>query len=720
MASNSYTLEVIANTAKYQSELAKIPGLTEKQAAAAALKMAQAQEKAQQQMAAAAEKASRQAADSQIDAMDEVADAAEAAARRQSEAAEKAADGFGKVGESAGKLGGVLEMLGVEGASTIADLADAGEVAAQAFGGLGGSVAVLGPILTVAGTAAALLGGSLWVLSDAASATTAEMREGALKADEYAAALQRVQDAQAGTSAALKAAANQIATMTGGLSDAEAAASEAANAIQEQFAPELLARAQALSLAMQNLQKAQAKLADTGLTATEHAQAQKDVNAYSVAVKAEKKALEELKGQMYAAMGTVSELTITQGEATETTKASTAARVTETDATQKQTAALASLQQITAAAQRSMLTAAAQQAAAVQDQLTAIDALEAASGDAAAAQAARDAVAAQAAKDADTYAQQQVEALQALTAAATEGLRSEEEIAAAKLQLDLDAIDRQANMAAEAIRLAGGTEAQITAIYEQALAARRAAELSYEKARKDSEKETEKESENRYIKAGDQVVGFFSDATSNYLDMVSNITTTTENAIARAHERGDTQMEMSLERRLKSQKKAALVGYRIQQAADIAQATMSTIKGASDAFNSVFSTVPYPANLVLAPVTAGLVAGAGAAQIAAIASTPAPSFRTGGVVPQSAPSMPGGYQDQRLISAEPGERIYNKQESAAIDRMLAGGSGPMVVQQVYRGRVVGQVVYDELQRAGRLRSALAGTKNAARANPYIR
>ena len=105
MASNSYTLEVIANTAKYQQELARIPGLTEKQAAAAALKMASAQEKAQQKMAADAEKYAKQAAEAQEAAFDEATRAAEHAAERQNEAADHAADGFGKVGSSASKLG---------------------------------------------------------------------------------------------------------------------------------------------------------------------------------------------------------------------------------------------------------------------------------------------------------------------------------------------------------------------------------------------------------------------------------------------------------------------------------------------------------------------------------------------------------------------------------------------------------------------------------------
>ena len=148
---------------------ARIPGLTEKQAAAAALKMASAQEKAQQKMAADAEKYAKQAAEAQEAAFDEATRAAEHAAERQREAADKAADGFGKVGESAGKLGGVLEMLGIEGASTIADLADAGEVAAQAFGGLSGSLGIIGNLLGPLAITVGLEGGAFSVLQDAAS-----------------------------------------------------------------------------------------------------------------------------------------------------------------------------------------------------------------------------------------------------------------------------------------------------------------------------------------------------------------------------------------------------------------------------------------------------------------------------------------------------------------------------------------------------------------------
>lgn len=733
MASNSYTLEVIANTAKYQSELAKIPGLTEKQAAAAALKMANAQEKAQQKMAADAEKYARQAADAQEAAFDEAAQAAEEAARRQSEAAEKAADGFGKVGESAGKLGGVLEMLGVEGASTIADLADAGEVASQAMGGLGVNVAAIGRLLGPLAVVVGLVGGAMWVMADAAKADSAAMEESRKKAEELAAALEVVNEAHRQTSAVFQDTANELAVATGGMEDYELAASNAAKAVRDGAQAEIDALTVLIAKTQMQLITAQAMAAAGSAMDGTMAEGVKNSNALSKSLKEQEKQLADLMYRTDDMAGRVSAQIIQEGEAkkakdehTASTKRATVATTDLAAAEKERAAALATLAQIEQAANRAMMTSAAQTAASLQDQLQAIDALEAQSGDAAAAQAARNAVQQKAAKDAETYAIQQVEALQQLTAAQTEGLKSAEEVAAEKLALDLDAIDRQANMAAEALRLAGATEAQITDIYQQAATARQAAMQAFEAARQESSEgeaeDTKKEAEDtqKYLSAlAASNAANLSKTLSGYMGTLGNMTQRTEDAIAQAHARGDEQTEASLKRRLKAQKRAALVGFRIQQATDIAQATTSTVKGSIDAFNSVIAAVPYPANLILAPVTAGLVATAGAAQIASIASSPPPSFRTGGVVPSTAPSLPGGYQDQRLISAEPGERVYNKQESAVIDRMLSGGGGPVVIQQVYRGRVVGEVVADELQRAGRLRSAL-GSRAPSRVNPYIR
>ena len=726
MASNSYTLEVIANTAKYQQELARIPGLTEKQAAAAALKMASAQEKAQQKMAADAEKYAKQAAEAQEAAFDEATRAAEQAAERQNEAADHAADGFGKVGSSASKLGGVLEMLGIEGASTIADLADAGEVAAEAFGGLssvlGGASAIIGPLAAAVG----LVAGSFWVLASAAGATSEKVELSADSLERFNKAQEAVKAAQSGTVKTFQDAQVQVGLLTGQLEDYEVAAYNASESVRAGAAPQIKAYEETGAALQDQLDQLQAKLdaqeydrnsLDDIYIQQNKLKAQYDENAAALsALTAE---TDKNANKLFDAIYTAGQKGKADGKATESAKAHTAAVKEDTAALAAQAAALANLAQIEATAVRGMQTAAAQQQAALADQLKAIDQLEAASGDSVDAATARAAVQAKYAKDADIYALQQVAALQSLTDAQTENLRSAEEVAAAKLQLDLDAIDRQANMAAEALRLAGATEAQITAIYQQAATARQAAEENASQQRqKEAEAEAEK-TKKTVLEMASDVAAQAASISDSYLTLMTNVVGKTEDALEEARSNGDYLEEQSLKRRLKKQKEAALKGYRIQQAANIAGATASTIKGSIDAFTSVFETVPYPVNLVLAPATAAAVAAAGAVQIASLASSPPPSFRTGGIIPSNAPPLPGGYQDQRLVSAEPGERIYSKQESAAIDRMLAGGGGPVVIQQVYRGRVVGEVVADELQRAGRLRAVL-GSRNSARSNPYAR
>ena len=341
MASNSYTLEVIANTAKYQQELARIPGLTEKQAAAAALKMASAQEKAQQKMAADAEKYAKQAAEAQEAAFDEASRAAEHAAERQREAADKAADGFGKIGESAGKLGGVLEMLGVEGASTIADLADAGEVAAEAFGGLSGSLGIIGNLLGPLAITVGLVGGAFWVLQDAASQSNAAMEESAKQADILAKALDGVREAQKGTSDALKSAANDLAVSTGGLEDYELAASNAANAVRDGAAAEMGQRTAALALAEAQLATARAYATAGDALSGTMAQGIKDSNRLEESVKQQRRELDNLIERTDAAAQVAAQQIIKDGEAAKTKDKATESTKAHASAVKEDAAALA-------------------------------------------------------------------------------------------------------------------------------------------------------------------------------------------------------------------------------------------------------------------------------------------------------------------------------------------------------------------------------------------
>lgn len=127
-------------TRAFEKQKAEIEALAEltgdQEAAQKALTVASAKYEAQVKDI---QDAQEQAAKAAADAQEEAANAANDAADEQEAASERAADGFGKVGESAGKLGGALEMAGLEGAQAVADLADVGEVAAEALGAMSGA-----------------------------------------------------------------------------------------------------------------------------------------------------------------------------------------------------------------------------------------------------------------------------------------------------------------------------------------------------------------------------------------------------------------------------------------------------------------------------------------------------------------------------------------------------------------------------------------------------
>ena len=669
MASNSYTLEVIANTAKYQTELARIPGLTEKQAAAAALKMAQAQEKAQQQMAASAEKASRQAADSQIDAMDEVADAAEATARRQSEAAEKAADGFGKVGESAGKLGGVLEMLGVEGASTIADLADAGEVAAQAFGGLGIDIAAVGAALGPVAVVVGLVGAAMWVMADAASASSAAMEESKVKAEELKVALDAVNEAHKQTTATFKDNANSLAVATGGLEDYELAASNAAEAVRDGIQSEINARTLAIMETQRQLALAQVA-AETG-SAQEGVKAEgiKNSNALTASLKQQQRELENLiyitdvqAGKAHDAVIAEHEAKNAKDETTASAKGAAKATISLIDAEKARADALAQLLALETAARSATLSPLEQILESQRQQIEQVRTLEKASGDQMAAAAAEGAIRLATSQQVQTIYGQELAALQAIG----EQAQATAEI---KLQADLDNLAAHTKAAAEALKADNASQEELTALYEQSLQKRAALIDQYNQEAKDSHREAMAE-------VAANIADTFSASVNTYANSLEQIARATSDRLSDEANNLTEAERAQLERRLEAQKKAATAGFRIQQAAEIAQATMSTVKGATEAFNSVFATVPYPANLVLAPITAGVVAAAGAAQVAAIASQAPPKFHVGSVGATSGASGSGEF----LAVLQGGEGVIPRQAMTdaanrnAVATMRAGGT----------------------------------------------
>lgn len=146
MASDSYTLEVIADISKYAEKVAKIPGITEKQVAAATLKFQ-----------------SR---------LFQVQKAAEKADKKGGGFFSGLAEGADKAGERAEKLRGALDL------------------ASPSAGALAGVVADLGDALTVLASPTGIVVGSLGALALAGAGAGAAMVASAFAADEALASLE--------------------------------------------------------------------------------------------------------------------------------------------------------------------------------------------------------------------------------------------------------------------------------------------------------------------------------------------------------------------------------------------------------------------------------------------------------------------------------------------------------------------------------------------------
>lgn len=146
-----------------------------------------------------------------------------------------------------------------------------------------------------------------------------------------------------------------------------------------------------------------------------------------------------------------------------------------------------------------------------------------------------------------------------------------------------------------------------------------------------------------------------------------------------------------------AQKKAAMVSFRINQAASIA----------AIAINTAVAVVKALAEM--GPVAGGLAAvgigATGLAQAAAVAATPPPTFHVGGVVGEpgrvgnSGPNAP----DEVLVRARRGERVVPRGQGAA-------DPAPVIVMQ-YNHRLFDLAEGDRAKRASPYRSlAMHGKK----------
>jgi hypothetical protein len=158
--------------------------------------------------------------------------------------------------------------------------------------------------------------------------------------------------------------------------------------------------------------------------------------------------------------------------------------------------------------------------------------------------------------------------------------------------------------------------------------------------------------------------------------------------------------------------KAKAVGdaFALSKALNLAEIAMSTAAAVVVALK-----VPPPAGFVLA----GVVAALGATQAGLVASQEPPaSMHLGGIV---------GGPDERMITARAGEGVLTRQgvnaiggEAGVASANRGQGGGPLVVQYIYKHKVLDEVLTDSVRRGGPIGSAINRRSPRGRRNPHGR
>lgn len=161
----------------------------------------------------------------------------------------------------------------------------------------------------------------------------------------------------------------------------------------------------------------------------------------------------------------------------------------------------------------------------------------------------------------------------------------------------------------------------------------------------------------------------------------------------------------------KAQKRAAIATFAIQQATAIATITVAT----AQAIVNALATPMVPLNFIMAAAT-GV---AGAAQLATVMATPAPSFHIGGAIGGSRMAP-----DEVSIRAKSGEGVLTSRGMASIGGAQglsglnrgASGAPELIVIQKYQHRAFGAFTQDNVRMVNSpIRKAIKGNRKVGHA-----
>lgn len=147
------------------------------------------------------------------------------------------------------------------------------------------------------------------------------------------------------------------------------------------------------------------------------------------------------------------------------------------------------------------------------------------------------------------------------------------------------------------------------------------------------------------------------------------------------------------EKMTEQQKRAAMDAFMIQQASSAAQVALSTAQ-------AIMAAAAVPGGPLSPQGIAGMAiaAATGAAQAAAIAATPAPTFHTGGMFRQ-APDETNAklIRGEGVLTRQAVRNLGGEQGLRAMNRGESPGGQTLVVQQTYQHRAFGAFVADNVK-----------------------
>ena len=256
-----------------------------------------------------------------------------------------------------------------------------------------------------------------------------------------------------------------------------------------------------------------------------------------------------------------------------------------------------------------------------------------------------------------------------------------------------ESFEKEATMREALIATGVATEEQLTAVHQYGVDER----ARYAQEKRDEDVAADREAMEKKIANAQMYVDHFSATVSALTDL----------------------SDMLMERRIsngekvsKRQRKIAKALFRAEQAASIASIVMKTAEAS-------MAMMVYPPPV--GPILAGLVGVMGAAQIATVAATPAPTFHTGGIIQSNKPG-------EVPITAQAGDAVLSRDVVAAnggVENVMQNarngfGGGAVSIDLKLRHRSLDQITTEVMRAGGSTSQATRSLRPSGYNNPYSR